>query len=185
MGRGNDDTIGPEDGGELVIETHAKITHTRDGAFGDDDIVERFVLGEEIALAPQLTVQHGAGIGLEAILAPAFERGVEIGQRNFGQEAEGAEVDAQDRCLGFCEDPRGGKQRAIASQHDHQVRLRGRHLVPRKDAPMVRIVRTDRVENRVEPVGLHPEQQLGEESGELFLLRFGDDCYIAHEVSVY
>ncbi len=53
----------------------------------------------------------------------ALERGVELRQGGFGEEAQAAEVDGEDRDVdpGKRDPPGRGEERAVAAEHDDQV----------------------------------------------------------------
>ena len=56
--------------------------------------------------------------------------------------------------------------------------------MPRDDSGRVRIVAADRIQNGIEAVRLHPENQLRQQGDQLFLLRFGKNGDGTHEEPV-
>ena len=60
--------------------------------------------------------------------------GVELGERDLGQEAEAAEVHAQRRASRALEQAAGREQRAVAAQHHERVGLRRPRRAPRRTA---------------------------------------------------
>ena len=76
---------------------------------------------EDLAIADVFGVHHAADFDLGAVVAPGFESGVEIGEGDLGEEAEGAEVDAEDWGRGLGEGPGGGEEGAVAAEDDDEV----------------------------------------------------------------
>jgi hypothetical protein len=69
-------------------------------------------------------VDHGALVdGARAIL-DAVECGIEFFERDFGEESERAEIDAEDRNAGLGDGAGGGKQGAVAAEYDDELRDR-------------------------------------------------------------
>ncbi len=75
----------------LAIEFHGEVAHACDVAFGDDDLIQRFEGLDGRAVAQDFSVEHVARIKGMAVVAPAFERGIEIGEAHLGEEAEKAQ----------------------------------------------------------------------------------------------
>ena len=122
-GGGDDDAVGTEGGDELIVDLDGVVAHAGDGAFGDDDVVEGVPLLDELSVAEDLGAHHAADLDLGAVVAPGFEGGVEIREGDLGEEAEGAEVDAEDGCCGAGEGAGRGEERAVAPEDDDEVRL--------------------------------------------------------------
>ena len=95
-GGGDDDSVGAEAGHALAVQLDGEIAHAGNVALGDDDLIQRFITKAERAPAPQFGVQHGARIQVMVAAVPALQRWVEVGQPNLGQEAEKAQVHAED-----------------------------------------------------------------------------------------
>ena len=117
-GGGDDDAVGAEAGDELAVELDGELAHAGDGAFGEDDVVEGLPLAEEGAIAEELGVHEAAGVEDGGAVAPCVECGVELAEGDFGEEAEGAEVDAEDGGFGEGEGAGGGEQCAVAAERD-------------------------------------------------------------------
>src|SRR5882757_9680044 len=94
-GGGDDDAVGAEGGDELAVDFNGEVAHAGDGALGNDDVVEGVPLLDDDTVAEVFGVHHAADLDLGAVVAPGFEGGVEVGEGNLGEEAEGAEVHAR------------------------------------------------------------------------------------------
>ena len=129
-------------------------------------------------------MKHGARVEGVAVVAPAFERGIEIGEAHLGEKAEKAEVDAEDGRAGCGKDARNGEQGAVAAEHDDQVRLVRGHLGAIDCACSVGVGGAFTVEQRLVVVLAEPVDQFGKQLGELLLSRLADDCDACHAVSV-
>src|ERR1051326_2514907 len=57
-----------------------------------------------------------------------FENGLELVHGDFGDEAEAAHIDAEDRHVGPFDEPRDAEQRPVAAEHDDEIGLL-RHLL--------------------------------------------------------
>ncbi len=117
-GGGDDDAVGAEGGDELAVDFDGEVAHAGDGALGDDDVVEGVPLLNGFAVADDLGVHHAADFDLGAVVAPGFEGGVELGEGDLGEEAEGAEVDAEDGGGGAGEGAGCGEEGAVAAEDD-------------------------------------------------------------------
>ena len=72
----------------LAVEFDGEVAHAGDVAFGDDDFIEGFECLDGRAVAKHFGVEHDARVEGVAVVAPAFERGVEIGEADFSEEAK-------------------------------------------------------------------------------------------------
>ncbi len=122
-GGGDDDAVGAEGGDELIVDLDGEVSHAGDGSLGDDDVVEGVPLLDEVSVAQDLGTHHAADFDLGAVVAPGFEGGIELGEGDFGEEAEGAEVDAEDGCGGAGEGAGCGEEGAVATEDDDEIRL--------------------------------------------------------------
>ncbi len=82
----------------------------------------------DFAVADVFGVHHAADFDLGAVVAPVLEGGVEVGERDFGEEAEGAEVHAEDGGGGAGEGAGCGQEGAVAAEDDDEVRLMFRQV---------------------------------------------------------
>jgi hypothetical protein len=57
-------------------------------------------------------MKQSTGIDVAAALRPALERGVKVGQADLGEEAQCAQVDAENRNFGTGKNARRGTTRA-------------------------------------------------------------------------
>ena len=183
-GGGDDDAVGAEAGDELAVELDGELTHAGDGTFGEDDVVEGVPLAEELAVAEELGVHETAGIDDGSTCEPGFEGGVELGEGDFGEEAEGAEVDAEDGGVGVGEGAGDGEEGSISAEGDGDGGLVTGHVVALDGA----VVPTDvggafGVEDGGKALGAEPLDELGEDELELRFLRLGDDGCLGHGVN--
>ena len=130
-GRGDDQAVGFVGAHELVVDVDVQIDHAGDGGFGEHHIVERLVARDDRAVAAHLGVQQLAAA--DAVLAAqgALQFGKQLVDGDGGQESEAAQIDGEQRDLAAADGARGGEQRAVAAQHDHQVAAFG-HVVARQ-----------------------------------------------------
>ena len=70
--------------------------------------------------AHQRAGQHRAAVDDVPAFLDRFERGIETGERELGQEAKRAEVDAEDQRSRLRHGARRGKQRAVAAEDQGQ-----------------------------------------------------------------
>jgi hypothetical protein len=110
---------------------------------------------------------------------------VEIGQAHFGQEAQVAQIDAENGRAGCRKDARHGKQRAVAAQNDHQSGRVCRHLRALHHWAAEVYLAGLLVEQRLVAALAQPGDQLRQQPGELFLLRLADNRNTNHAVPVY
>ena len=119
-GGGDDDAVGAEAGYELAVEFDGELAHAGDGAFGEDDVVEGVPLAEELAVAEELGVHEAAAVDDGGAGEPGVEGVVELGEGDFGEEAEGAEVDGEDGRVGEGEGAGGGEEGSVATEADDE-----------------------------------------------------------------
>ena len=99
--RRNDQTIGFVAGNELRVHEQLEVVQPGNGALAYDDVVQCVVGCNYVSVAHHGTAQHGAALHHVFALGDCLQCGVEIGQRQFGEEAERSEVDAEDQGSGF------------------------------------------------------------------------------------
>ncbi len=123
-GRGRDDeSVGFDVAHQLAIDGDVQLDHPRQRASGDDDVVQRQALGGGTAVPHHAAEQHQARLGRCAARGQRLERGRDLGAAHFGEEAEMAEVDAEDRrVVGRVRHGAGGvEQRAVSAKRDDDV----------------------------------------------------------------
>ena len=179
-GSGDDDAVGAEGGDELLVDLDGEVAHAGDGSLGDDDVVEGVPLMNGFAVADDLSVHHATDFNLGAVVAPGFEGGVELGERDLGEEAEGAEVHAEDRCGGAGEGAGRGKESAVATEDDDEVGLvlweiKARDALSARDVGSAVGVEEVAVVARFEP-----RDEVAQDSREFGLLGLGDDGGLEH-----
>ena len=183
-GGGDDDAIGAETGDELAVELDGELAHAGDCTFGEDDVVEGIPLAEEFAVTEELGVHEAAGVDDGGAGHPGFEGDVELGKGDLGEEAEGAEVDAEDGGVGVGEGAGYGEEGSIATEGDGHGRLVAGHGGALDGA----VVPADvggafGVEDGGKALGAEPVDEFGEDEFELGLLRLGDDGSLRHDVN--
>ena len=183
-GRGDDHAVGAEAGDQLAFKFDGEVAHARDVALGDDGVVERVIGGVRRGAAPQLGAQHGAAVELVAALAPAVQGSVEVGEPHLGEEAEIAEVGAEDGRAGGGKGACGGQERAVAAEHDDQLGLLGGEFLAVDRGRARGIGPALEIEHRLITAVAQPADQLGQQAGELFLVRLANDGDADHAVSV-
>ena len=109
---------------------------------------------------------------------------IELAQAHFGKEAKRAEIDAEDGRAGCGEDAGNGEQRAVAAEHDDQLRVVRGQVGAIDGRGGIGVGRAFDIEQRLVVVLAEPIDQFGKQLGELLLSRLTDDCYASHAVSV-
>ena len=179
-GGGDDDAVGAEGGDELAVDFDGEVAHAGDGAFGDDDVVEGVPLLEDLAVADVLGVHHAADLDLGAVVAPGFEGGVEVGERDLGEEAEGAEVHAEDGGGGAGEGSGCGEQGAVAAEDDDQVGLVLGQVDALDGVGGGEVGGAVGVEEVMVVACFEPRDEIAQDAGDFRLLRLGDDGGLEH-----
>src|SRR5688572_21113456 len=99
-GRGDDEAVGADLHHHVVADRHRQLDDARERGLGDHHVVQYQLVGEARTGPEHLRVQHHPFFDRCAPLEHAFKRWVQIVQRDLGQEAEAAEVDAGSRDIG-------------------------------------------------------------------------------------
>ncbi len=181
---GDDDAVGAEGGDELLVDLDGVVAHAGDGALGDDDVVEGVPLLHELAIAEDGRVHHAADFHPGTVFAPGFECGVDFGEGNLGEEAEGAEVDTEDGGGGAGEDTGRGQQGAVAAEDDDDVGVMRGHVGPFDGIGVVEVGGAIGIEEVVVAVLFEPCDEIAQDTGKFRLLRFGDDGGLKHSFLV-
>ena len=179
-GSGDDDAVGAEGGDELLVDLDGEVAHAGDGAFGDDDVVEGVPLLDGFAVADDLGVHHAADFNLGAVVAPGFEGGVELGEGDLGEEAEGAEVHTEDGGGGTGEGSGCGQEGAIAAENDDQIGLVFGQVDARDRIDAGDVGSAVGIEQVVIVAGFEPRDEVAKDAGEFRLERLGDDGGLEH-----
>ncbi len=179
-GSGDDDAVGAEGGYGLFVDLDGEVAHAGDGSFGDDDVVEGVPLFDETAVADDLGTHHAADLDLGTVVAPGFEGGVELGEGNLGEEAEGAQVDAEDGGGGAGEGSGCGEEGAVAAEDDDEVGFVFREIDARDGMDAGDVGGTVGIEEIVIVAGFEPRDEVAEDAGEFRLERLGDDGGLEH-----
>lgn len=179
-GSGDDDAVGAEGGDGLLVDLDGEVAHAGDGSFGDYDVVEGIPLLDDVAVADDLGSHHAANLDFGAVVAPGFEGGVEFGEGNLGEEAEGAEVDAEDGGGGAGEGPGRGEEGAVATEDDDQVWLVVGEVYAGDGVDARDVGGAVGVEKVVVVASFEPRDEIAEDPGEFGLLRLGDNGGLEH-----
>ena len=134
----------------------------------------------DLAVADVLGVHHAADFDLGAVVAPGFEGGVEVGERDLGEEAEGAEVDAEDGGGGAGEGAGRGEEGAVAAEDDDEVRLVLWQVDAFDGVGRVDVGCAVGVEQIVVVACFEPRDEIAQDAGDFRLLGFGDDGGLEH-----
>jgi len=177
---GDDDAIGAEGGDELIIDLDGEVSHAGDGALRDDDVVEGVPLLDELSVAQDLGAHHAADFDLGAVVAPGFQGGVELGEGDLSEEAEGAEVDAEDGCGGAGEGAGRGEEGAVAAEDDDQVGLVFGEIESWDGVGSRDVGSAVGIEEIVVVACFEPGDEIAQDTGEFRLLRLGDDGGLEH-----
>src|SRR6202035_493057 len=114
---------------------------------------------------------HAADLNLGTVVAPGFESGVEVGERDFGEETEGAEVHAEDRGGGVGESASRGKESAVAAEDDDEVRFVLWQIDALDGVGCLDIGGAIRVEKIVIVACFEPRDEVAQNAGNFRLLR--------------
>ena len=180
----NDNAVGAEAGNLLALQFHREFAHAGDIALGDYDFIERPECRLLCAIAPQLRVQHDPRIQDVAIVAPAIQGGIEVGEANLGQEAQIAQINAQYRSACGGKDARNRQQSTVPTQNNHQLRRPGGHFSAVHGGRGLCIVAALQVKERFEAALAQPADQLRQEPDQLFFQRLANYADAHHAVSV-
>jgi len=179
-GRRDDDAVGAEGGYGLAVDLYREVAHASDGSFGDDDVIERVPCLNELAVTDDLRSHHATDLDLGAVVAPGLEGGVELGERDLGEEAEGAEVDAKDGGGGAGEGAGCSEEGAVATENDDQVGLVPGEVYSSDGVDARDIGRAVWVEKVVIVASFEPRDEVAEDAGKFRLLGLGDNGSLEH-----
>ena len=179
-GGGDDDAVGAEGGDGLLVYLDGEVAHAGDGSFGYDDVVEGVPLFDESAVADDLGAHHAANFDLGAVVAPGFEGGVELREGDFGEEAEGPEVDAEDGGGGAGEGSGCGEEGAVAAEDDDEVGFVFGEIDAWDGMDAGDVGGTVGIEEVVIVAGIEPRDEVAKDAGEFRLERLGDDGGLKH-----
>jgi hypothetical protein len=179
-GGGDDDAVGAEGGDELAVDFDGEVAHASDGALGDDHVIEGVPLLDDLAVADMLGVHHAADLDLGAVVAPGFEGEVKIGERNLGEEAERAEVHAEDGGGGAGEGAGRGEESTVAAEDDDEVWFVAGQVDAFDGVGSAYVSRAVRVEQIVVVACFEPRDEIAQDTGDFRLLRLGDDGGLEH-----
>ena len=176
----DDDAVGTHGCDELLVDLDGEVGHACDGALGDGDVVEGVPTADRLTVATQLGVHHVAHFDACAVGAPGLKGGVEVGEGDLGEEAEGSEVDAEDGGRGVGERAGCGEKGAVATQDDYEVGSVSWELGALDGVWVVDVGGAIGVEETAIGVAFEPCDEFAQDDGELGLLRLGDDGGLEH-----
>ncbi len=127
-----------------------------------------------------LGVHHAADFDLGAVVAPGFERGVELGEGDLGEEAEGSEVDAEDGRRGVGEGPGGCEEGTVAAKDDDEVGFVLGQVDSLDWIGRVDVGGAVGVEQVVIVASFEPGDEIAQDSCDLGLLGLRDDGGLEH-----
>src|SRR5216684_6354594 len=176
-GRREDKPVRAIAGGEVTVHRHLEPDDAAHRRLGDDHVVERRVLPEPLALAEDAGLQQHAVLDDQLVAQVGLERGEQLLDGEGGEEAEPAQVDAEDRHRQVSHQARHAEERAVAAQHEQQIGL-GRQLRPTDHRPggLRAETRGLLLEDRLDSAGRAPVEQLGHDRARFFPVRLGDDA---------
>ena len=134
----------------------------------------------DLAVADVLGVHHAADLDLGAVVAPVLEGGVEVGEGNLGEEAEGAEVHAEDGGGGAGEGAGRGQEGAVAAEDDDEVWLVLGQVDAFDGVGSGEVGRAVGVEEVVVVACFEPRDEIAQDAGDFRLLGLGDDGGLEH-----
>src|SRR5581483_1869390 len=151
------------------------------GRLGDDHVVQRRVLAQSLALPVDARLQQHAVLDDELVPQVGLERGEELLHGQRGEEAEPAQVDAQDGHAQVAHHPRHAEQRPVAAQHQQEIRVRRQLRAAHHAARRVRAEpRGVLLQDRLDVALRAPPQQLGHDGARLVAVGLGDDAQPLH-----
>src|SRR2546430_150554 len=124
-GRRDDEAVGAVGGGVLSFDRHREIDDTTHRGLGDDDVVEGGVLAEPLAVPDDARDQHHTLVHRHPAREDRLERREHLVQRRRGEEAEPAEVHAEQRHAEVADRASRREEGAVAAEHHDQVHLCG------------------------------------------------------------
>ena len=134
-GRGRDDQpVGPVAGGELPVDRHLQTDDAAHRRLGDDHVVERGVLGEPLALAGHLAASIMRSSMTSSSRRQDSSAGYSSSTVSAVEEAEAAQVDAEDGHAEVAHEARHGQQRAVAAEDEQEIHLPRQVGLPRRRA---------------------------------------------------
>jgi hypothetical protein len=179
-GSGDDDAVGAHGCNELLVDLDGEVGHTGDGSLGDGDVVEGVPTAQSLTVAAQLGVHHVAHLDACAVGAPCLEGGVEVGERDLGEEAEGSKVDTEDGGRRVCECASGGEKGSVTTEDDDKIGSVPREIGTFDGVRVVDVGGAIGVEETAITVAFKPGDEFAQDDGELGLLRLRDDGGLEH-----
>src|SRR2546422_57592 len=120
----DDEAVGTVRGGVLSLDGHREVDDATHRGLGDDDVVEGGVLPEPLAVPDDARGQHHALVHRHPACEQRLERREHLLERRRGEEAEPAEVHAEEGYPQIADSARHGEEGPVAAEHDEQVHLR-------------------------------------------------------------
>jgi hypothetical protein len=157
--------VGAERGDEQPVDRDVQLDDARERGLGDHDVVQHVLLRVWPARAPHGRVEQPPLLEAHVAGQQALERGVELAERDVGEEAEAAEVHAEHGHAPLAEQLARAQQRAVAAQHQQRLgalgeRVAGQHLA--RPLPLVQQQGGLLLEQRPDAARLEPREQLAQ-----------------------
>jgi hypothetical protein len=154
----------------------SQVDDARDGGFGKDHVVERFVARDHRVAAAHLGVQQLASADAMLAAEGALQFGIQFVDGDGGEETEAAQIHGEQGDLAVADGAGGGEQRAVAAQHDHQIAAFG-HFRARETVAPRGVDGGAFVVAHTDSAGFEPGQQPGYHIGRGGNGGLGDDAY--------
>ncbi len=121
--RGDDEPVCALVGDEVPVHLHAQLHHARGRSAVDHHIVERASLEHAFAAAHDTRMHQRAQVFLVVAFQHGCEGGLEALERNVGDEAQPALVDADQRRAVAGQPAAHAQHGAVATHHQSQIAL--------------------------------------------------------------
>jgi hypothetical protein len=147
-----------------------------DGALAHNQVIQRGMRGERRTVADERTGQHRAAVDDVVTLLNRFQRCIEAGEWDFGEEPQRAQVDAEDERSEAGNGARRGKQRAVSAQHQCQIRSKLAEIAAGHDFRPGMIGGAFVIHDDLVVVRLQPFFERWQNFRQLGTVGFGDDA---------
>lgn len=178
-GAGDDEAVGLEARDELVADRDRQIDDAGERALRDDDVVEHDAFDEWVAGPQHRRLQHQPFEHRRRSRERRLERVVQLGQRDFGEKPEAAEIDAENRDVDprRCDPIGHAEQRPVTAEREDEIHFSRQNVLVERLAPRRKAGerRGLALEDRSHAAGIEPAGDLGEHAGGFAQAALGDD----------
>ena len=182
-GSGDDDAVGLVLDDMFAVDAQLKADEAGDGAL-DDSIVEGAVRGNLLAVTEKAALDEGTRLKRTEAFGDSGESGIEFVEANFGEKAEGAEVDGEQRNFGNADGARRREQSAVTTEDEDELRLIAGYLGAGHDEFVGVVGSGLLIDVDAIVMGGEPVQSLGDDFSQLGLGRFGDNGCDLHSLFI-